>query len=77
MFDRFVIQATPGRHDNDARAGIDGEGALAIAVGDLEEQTGDGTALDLNNKGSASGVLEDIGSVFALQEPDVGNKRDG
>jgi hypothetical protein len=64
----FVVESTSRRHDNDARAGIDGEGAVAVAVGDLEQQARDGSTLYLNHKSPAAGILEHVRRVFALQE---------
>lgn len=69
MFDGLVVQSASGRYDDDARARIDGERAVAVAVGDLEQQTRDGSAFHLDNKSPAGGVLEDVGRVFALREP--------
>lgn len=66
VFDGFVIQAASRRHDDDARAGINGEDTVSVTIGNLEQQTRDGTALHLDNKRSARGVLEHVGCVFTL-----------
>ena len=36
MFDRFVIQSTSGRHDDDACARIDRKDTVTVTIADLE-----------------------------------------
>ena len=64
MFDVLIVETTSRRHDNDARAGIDGKGAVTIAVSYFEQKTRDGSSLHLNNKSPASGVFKDVSRVL-------------
>lgn len=68
VFGSLVVERTSRRHDNDARARIDGERTVAVAVGDFEQQARDGSALHLNDKRAARGIFEHVRSIFALQE---------
>ena len=75
MLGGFVVESTSGRHDNNASAGIDGERAVAVAVGDLKQQARDGSTLHLNHKSAAGGVFEHVRCVFALQESEKHEKK--